>query len=114
MVYVTDETAGPPPAKKPRSTHLPKLRSEADLAHLARLTADMNQIAESPTARAASESIKRLGADLNRFADSPATKAISDAMKQVNEMGNLAGINQAAESMKRLTEITRPAKPVLI
>ena len=57
MVYMADDTPDPP-AKKPRSAQRRKFRSESDLAltDAAKRNADLYQFAESPAARAASES----------------------------------------------------------
>ena len=114
MVYVADETPDPSPTMKPRSTQRGKTRSAGDQA-FADAARRMNEIAESPAAKAASESINRLTADFNRIADSPTTKALSDALKQGTEEASLlAEMTQVSESMKRLTEIAQPSKSVEI
>jgi hypothetical protein len=96
MVHVADETPESPPVKKALQRVKPRTAAGRALTELA-------------AASAASESMKHLGAEL------AAASAASESMKHLGaELANLAGVTKVAESIKRLTEIARPVKPVQI
>src|SRR5712691_292903 len=107
MVCMSDETPKSPFAKKTQSLQRGKAREAVDRTTAdagQRFRADLDLIADSPAAKAASESMKRFAAEVDAFAESPAAKAFASTVRQMGEMTDLAGIKQTGETIRRLTE----------